>query len=111
MGPFFGPCGIQTSWSATTLRSSQIESRGTVGGIVAGFFAAVPSGIGVALAITGGGINALVRRPGDAASNGAVPPALNNDLRPLLPQVGVAISAALLPPVVNAGTCFALAFW
>lgn len=61
VGPFFGPCGIQTSWSATTLRSSQIESRGTVGGIVAGFFAAVPSGIGVALAITGGGINALVR--------------------------------------------------
>ena len=40
---------------------------------------AIPSGIGVVLAIAGGGANALV---------------------------GVAIAAALLPPVANCGLCF-----
>ena len=45
---------------------------------------AIPSGFGVVLAITGGSPNALV---------------------------GVAIAAALLPPIVNAGLCFALSFW
>jgi uncharacterized membrane protein len=49
-----------------------------------GTLVAVPSGFAVVLAMTGGSQNALV---------------------------GVAIAAALLPPVVNAGLCFALAFW
>ena len=44
----------------------------------------MPSGFAVVLAVCGGGTNALV---------------------------GVAIAAALLPPVVNTGLCFSLAFW
>jgi hypothetical protein len=61
-----------------------MTSRGTPAAFIGGIFTAAPSGIGVALGITGGGINALV---------------------------GVAISAALLPPVVNAGICATFAVW
>ena len=60
------------------LTQNEIVGRGKWQALASGFFVAAPSGVGVALAVTGGGINALV---------------------------GVAISAALLPPVVNAGLC------
>lgn len=51
-------------------------SRGGPAGVYAGIALAIPSGIGVGLATTGGGLTALV---------------------------GCAISAALLPPIVNSG--------
>ena len=76
--------GIPTKWadfidnSDLTVSSEMIE-RGTPGGLVMGLAIAVPSGFGVTLAVTtAGGINALV---------------------------GVAISASLVPPIVNAGIC------
>jgi len=62
----------------------QITSRGNAWGLFSGLWVALPSGIGVALAITGGGINALV---------------------------GVAISAALLPPVAEVGFNIVFAFF
>lgn len=65
-------------------QSEEIESRGRPLSLVGGLFVAIPSGMGVALGITGGGVNALV---------------------------GVAISAALLPPIVNSGLCWAFALW
>jgi uncharacterized membrane protein len=59
--------------------SSEIIERGSPSGLVMGFAVALPSGVGVTLAVTtSSGINALV---------------------------GVAIAAALIPPVVNAGIC------
>tara|TARA_A100001015_G_scaffold240617_1_gene274418 strand:- start:647 stop:1942 length:1296 start_codon:yes stop_codon:yes gene_type:complete len=83
-GPFYGPKTVTVSWATSRLQSFEIESRGTPWALLSGFFVAAPSGIGVALAITVGGVNALV---------------------------GTAISAALLPPVVNSGLCLALALW
>lgn len=66
------------------LVSQEIATRTTYHSLIAGVFVAIPSGAGVALGITSGGINALV---------------------------GVAISAALLPPMVNTGLCLAFAIW
>jgi uncharacterized membrane protein len=71
--PFFGPGGFSF---AQELHSFEMESRGTASSFLGGLMTALPSGLGVSLGITGGGTNALV---------------------------GVAISAALLPPIVNAG--------
>lgn len=105
--PFFGPCGVQTSWSRSELRSDEIESRGTLAGLVSGFFVAAPSGVGVALAITGGGINALVSAPCRLPTMRHAP----NTATCHLHQVGVAISAALLPPIVNSGLCLAFSAW
>lgn len=65
------------------LESTQIRSRGSASSLVGGTLIAVPSGFAVVLAITSGAQNAVV---------------------------GVAIAAALLPPIVNAGLCWALAF-
>ncbi|KNC53609.1 uncharacterized protein AMSG_01319 [Thecamonas trahens ATCC 50062] len=61
-------------------------SRGTASGVYAGIALAIPSGAGVALATTGGGISALV---------------------------GVAISAALLPPICLSGmyVAYGLVLW
>ena len=75
---------VNYSFATRELDSFEIQSRGTVWGLVSGLFTAIPSGVGVALAITGGGINALV---------------------------GVAISASILPPIVNCGLCISLAAW
>ena len=61
---------------AGTPRNLEMYGRTQADDLYWGFFVAVPSGVGVALAISSGGINALV---------------------------GVAISAALLPPICNAG--------
>ena len=59
--------------------TEEMESRGTVVGLVTGIAIAVPSGMGVALSILGNNTSSLV---------------------------GVAISASLLPPAVNAGICW-----
>ena len=84
-------------WAFSTLAVSEIDrmmipgtsntnlemlGRSKPDDITWGVFVAIPSGVGVALAISSGGINALV---------------------------GVAISAALLPPICNAGMLFAYA--
>jgi len=75
--------GDNASWTFPfELNSEQITSRGTPASLIGGTLIAIPSGFGVVLAVTSGGSNALV---------------------------GVAIAAALLPPVVNCGLCLALA--
>lgn len=77
--PFYGPGGITHDWAQFSLTDSQqISDRGDFWSLLGGAFVAIPSGMGVALGITSGGVNALV---------------------------GVAISAALLPPIVNCGMC------
>ena len=81
-GSVFGETLISDDRATSKLDSSEINSRGSPWALLTGAVVAIPSGCGVALAITGGGVNALV---------------------------GVAISAALLPPIVNSGLCFALA--
>eukprot|EP00939_MAST-03C_sp_MAST-3C-sp1_P002149 g2149.t1 len=63
--------------------SNEIRSRGTSATLIAGIFVAIASGVGVAIGVMQGGVSTLV---------------------------GIAISAALLPPVVNCGLCFALHF-
>ena len=85
---FYSPMGIEKAWviaekltGRTDLESFEVNSRGEPWALFVGFWVAAPSGVGVALAITNTSINALV---------------------------GVAISAALLPPVVNAGLCFTM---
>ena len=85
---FYAPLGIEKAWiiaekltGKAKLDSVEVNSRGEPWALFVGFFVAVPSGVGVALAITNTNINALV---------------------------GVAISAALLPPVVNSGLCLAM---
>lgn len=86
-GPFFDPLASEFGIAFgvnSTIVSSEMSSRGTPWSLLSGFFVAMPSGVGVALGISGGGINALV---------------------------GVAISAALLPPIVNSGLCHMLAIW
>lgn len=61
--------------------TEEMELRGNGEGLVAGLAIAIPSGAGVALAVTAGTIN---------------------------PLVGVAIAASVLPPVVNSGICLVL---
>mmetsp|Transcript_37720 Transcript_37720/g.91634 ORF Transcript_37720/g.91634 Transcript_37720/m.91634 type:complete len:763 (+) Transcript_37720:42-2330(+) len=60
--------------------TEEMSSRGDVGGLITGIAIAIPSGMGVALSILGNNTSSLV---------------------------GVAISASLLPPAVNAGICWA----
>ncbi|CAJ1965711.1 unnamed protein product [Cylindrotheca closterium] len=60
----------------------EMGSRGDVSGLITGIAIAIPSGMGVALSILGNNTASLV---------------------------GVAISASLLPPAVNAGICWAFA--
>jgi len=62
----------------------EMESRGVPSALLVGIVIAIPSGVGVALS------------------------SLSNNTASL---VGVAISAALLPPAVNVGICFAYAFF
>eukprot|EP01129_Flabellula_baltica_P001703 TRINITY_DN11639_c0_g1_i1.p1 TRINITY_DN11639_c0_g1~~TRINITY_DN11639_c0_g1_i1.p1 ORF type:complete len:368 (+),score=74.53 TRINITY_DN11639_c0_g1_i1:14-1117(+) len=63
--------------------AGQMADRGTPVGLLIGIGIAFPSGVGVALSVAGGVVSSLV---------------------------GVAISAALLPPVVNSGMNFIYAF-
>jgi uncharacterized hydrophobic protein (TIGR00271 family) len=63
-------------------RSGEMVGRGTASNLIYGFVVAFASGIAVVLGITMGGVNAIV---------------------------GTAISASLLPPIVNSGMCMAMA--
>jgi len=72
---------IDESVDMAMIPNSQMNSRGTVLGVLEGLFIAIPSGCGVALGVAGDQIN---------------------------PLVGVAISASLLPPIVNSGLAIAL---
>lgn len=63
-------------------RSAEMEQRGRGRNLIFGFIAAVGAGIAVVIAMTSGGANAVV---------------------------GSAISASLLPPIVNSGMCFVMA--
>jgi len=72
---------IDESVDMAMVPGSQMTSRGTAQGVLEGLFIAIPSGCGVALGVAGDQIN---------------------------PLVGVAISASLLPPVVNSGLAIAL---
>lgn len=62
-------------------RSSEIVGRGEAINLIGGFIVALASGIAVVVAVTMGGVNAIV---------------------------GTAISASLLPPIVNCGICLAM---
>lgn len=64
-------------------RSSEMVGRGQGINLVGGFVVAFASGVAVIVAVTMGGVNAIV---------------------------GTAISASLLPPIVNAGVCWAMSF-
>jgi len=72
---------IDTSEDQAMMSNTEMSSRGTKEGLLEGLFVAIPSGCGVALGVASDQIN---------------------------PLVGVAISASLLPPVVNSGLTFAL---
>jgi uncharacterized membrane protein len=63
-------------------RSEEMEQRGRGSNLIFGFIAAVGAGIAVVIAMTSGGANAVV---------------------------GSAISASLLPPIVNSGMCLTMA--
>ncbi|UJR21832.1 hypothetical protein I4U23_024906 [Adineta vaga] len=81
--------GLCTTWSETKWGSSnsfpthEMRSRGDIRRLWAGALVALPSGAGAALSVLGGNIGSLV---------------------------GVAISASLLPPAVNAGLLSSYAF-
>ncbi|CAF0719459.1 unnamed protein product [Adineta ricciae] len=81
--------GLCTTWSETRWGSSdsfpthEMRSRGDIRRLWAGALVALPSGAGAALSVLGGNIGSLV---------------------------GVAISASLLPPAVNAGLLSSYAF-
>ena len=70
----FGPFVV--SYGSLTIPTAEMDSRGQVSGLLGGVIIAIASGVVVATAITSDGINSLV---------------------------GVAISASLLPPIVNSG--------
>jgi len=72
---------IDTAEDQAMEDGTQMSSRGTLEGLLEGLFVAIPSGCGVALGVASDQIN---------------------------PLVGVAISASLLPPVVNSGLAVAL---
>jgi len=72
---------IDTLKDQAMMSNTEMSSRGTKEGLLEGLFVAIPSGCGVALGVASDQIN---------------------------PLVGVAISASLLPPVVNSGLATAL---
>jgi uncharacterized hydrophobic protein (TIGR00271 family) len=74
---------VAASFFSPEFRSAQMVDRGEVSGLFLGFVVAFASGIAVVVAISMGGVNAIV---------------------------GTAISIALLPPIVNTGLCLAMAF-
>lgn len=80
VGFFFGVCvawhPFDGPWASVQIwPTNEMVGRGQLRGIIVGVFIAIPSGAGVALSILGGNAGSLV---------------------------GVAISASLLPPAVNA---------
>ncbi|GBG26593.1 Hypothetical Protein FCC1311_028142 [Hondaea fermentalgiana] len=81
---FWQPLGIPFLTHLTGhqyLTSEEMESRGRVLSMFTGFWTAMPSGIGVALATTNAAVSTLV---------------------------GVAISSSLLPPLVNSAICITM---
>ncbi|GFN87172.1 hypothetical protein PoB_001367800 [Plakobranchus ocellatus] len=81
------PAGLEVAgldWrSSDSWPTVEMSSRGTLRALPVGILIAIPSGAGVALSVLGGKVGSLV---------------------------GVAISASLLPPAVNAGVLWAYAF-
>mmetsp|Transcript_3896 Transcript_3896/g.7119 ORF Transcript_3896/g.7119 Transcript_3896/m.7119 type:complete len:359 (-) Transcript_3896:29-1105(-) len=78
---FYAPLGLPGLTDLTgnsPLKSHEMESRGQWIALFTGFFTAAPSGVGLAIGVTNAAMNALV---------------------------GVALSASLLPPLVNSGMC------
>lgn len=79
IGILIGLCTGFTDYAQTEWPTNEMESRGKPIGLITGIAVAIPSGAGVCLSVIGGNTSSLV---------------------------GVAISASLLPPAVNAGICF-----
>lgn len=78
IGAFVGLAAGFTKLATETWPTNEMQSRGEWTGLLTGIAVAIPSGMGVCLSILGGNTSSLV---------------------------GVAISASLLPPAVNAGVC------
>ncbi|GMH97183.1 hypothetical protein TrST_g8887 [Triparma strigata] len=83
LGVILGVICVLGGLLTETWPTSEMSSRGDVAGLVTGIVIAIPSGMGVALSTLGNNTSSLV---------------------------GVAISASLLPPAVNAGLCWSVAF-
>lgn len=79
-----GICGSFTSLAENEWPTNEMQIRGEATGLITGIAIAIPSGMGVCLSVLGGNTSSLV---------------------------GVAISASLLPPAVNAGVCFVFSFF
>jgi uncharacterized hydrophobic protein (TIGR00271 family) len=82
MGVLLGLVCIFGGFFVDTWPTTEMSSRGDLSGLLTGIAIAVPSGMGVALSTLGNNTSSLV---------------------------GVAISASLLPPAVNAGVCWIVA--
>jgi len=78
---FFVSPFIDAEHDVVMASNSESSGRGSLSGILGGVFIAIPSGCGVGLGVTSDSIN---------------------------PLVGCAISAALLPPIVNSGLALCL---
>lgn len=83
IGAFIGLGAGYTNLADDTWPTNEMQIRGEPSGLLTGIAIAIPSGMGVCLSILGGNTSSLV---------------------------GVAISASLLPPAVNAGVCFIYSF-
>ena len=81
IGLVYGPYAV--SYGENPIPTGEMSGRGQVAGLLGGFIIALASGVVVANAITSSGVNSLV---------------------------GVAISASLLPPIVNSGIMIVFAF-
>lgn len=79
IGVLLGLICIFGDFFTPTWPTSEMSSRGDIAGLLTGIAIAIPSGMGVALSTLGNNTSSLV---------------------------GVAISASLLPPAVNAGVCW-----
>jgi len=81
IGLVYGPYAV--SYGENPIPTGEMSGRGQTAGLLGGFIIALASGVVVANAITSSGVNSLV---------------------------GVAISASLLPPIVNSGIMIVFAF-
>lgn len=79
IGALVGVGAAFTTLASETWPTNEMQIRGEPTGLITGIAIAIPSGMGVCLSVLGGNTSSLV---------------------------GVAISASLLPPAVNAGVCF-----
>ncbi|CAL54039.1 Protein of unknown function DUF389 [Ostreococcus tauri] len=80
VGIIYGPYAV--SYGENQIPTAEMSGRGQLHGLLGGLIIAVASGVVVAMSITSDGVNSLV---------------------------GVAISASLLPPIVNSGTMIVFA--